>query len=152
MEKEVKIIYSFWETIFCFFFISLGWGTFIIAMMISVKQGLNTKDYIGAGVLFLMYLGLNAMFIFGVLKYTMTEIKLNSRGITVKELFKKIRYVEWTFVESISEGFVPSYLYGPTKGYTIKIKSDNLEKEIYLIKSKKVTVFLDKIRSKYESC
>ena len=152
MEKEVKIIYSFWETIFCFFFISLGWGTFIIVMIISVKQGLKAKDYIGGGVLFIMYLSLNVIFIFGVLKHTMTKIKLDAKGITVRKPFSNEKYLAWDNIGLISEGFVPSYLYGPTKGYTIKIKSDNSEKEIYLIRSKKVSIFLDKIRSKYKIC
>lgn len=151
MEKEVKLIYSILDTIFCLFFISLGWITFIIVMIISVKQGFQSKDWIGITIALVIYISIDLMFFLGVLKYTLTRIKLNSRGITVKEPFKKERYVEWTLVESISEGFVPSYLFGPTKGYTIKISSDNSEKGIYLIKSKKITVFLDKIKRKNEN-
>ena len=149
MEKEIKFIYSIFGTLFCFFFIAFGWVTFIIIMMISAKQGFTSRDFIGGGVLLLMYLGLNAIFILGVLKYTMTKIKLNTDGITVKKPFNKEIYLAWTNIGLISEGLVPSYLYGSTKGYIIKVKMDDSKKDVYLIKSKKVTVFLDKIMGKY---
>ena len=147
MEKEIKFIYSVWETIFCLSFIALGWATFIVVMIISFEKGFQSKDWIGASLAFMIYISIDLIFILGVLKYTLIKIKFDKRGITIKKPFKQKRHIPWTFVESISEGLVPSYLYGPTKGYTIKANLDNSVKEIYVIKSKKVTVFLDEIMS-----
>ncbi len=151
MDKEIKIVYSKIATMFSFFFILIGWITFIVVLIISFKQEFQLNDWIGMGIAFMIYVSIDLIFILGVLKHAATKIKLNDEGMTIKKPFKKEQYIAWTNIKSISKGLVPTYLYGPAKGYILVAKSDAVCDKIYLIESKKVKNFIHHIKTKYEA-
>lgn len=143
MKKEITLIYSIWGTIFIIFFLTIGWGTFITVTFLQMKQGFQSRDLIGMGASFLIYLSISLVFIFGVLKYTLVKYKLDFECISIKKPFKNTVIIKWKDVHSITKGRVPSYLYGSTNGYIIKTSIIENVKEIYLIKERKVTQFLE---------
>ncbi|MDA3931361.1 MAG: hypothetical protein PF513_01340 [Tenericutes bacterium] len=135
--KKKSFYYHSLGSIFTLVIILISLITFIFACIVEFSDGINSKDFISAGILLLIIFAMDITLILGVLKFTLVKYTFYEDLIKIKPPFGKAITLNISDISMIKKCKVPTHTLGNTNGFEILFSEEKTVKKILLVSNKK---------------